>query len=94
MQALLEIQGNPGSRSLSAHVTLSAAREPLIGTILSASYHKWDKQGRPIYIQKSGGIDVNRFTTEVAVEKIGVGQCSSVHGAGSRRVTSGQRGFD
>ena len=47
--------------------------EPLITSILSHSYHKWDKHGRPIYMQRSGLIDPDRFAREVPLEVIGVG---------------------
>jgi hypothetical protein len=66
--------------------------EPLISSILSASYHKWDKQGRPLYIQKSGAIDVDRFAREVSLSKIGVGhtwfteQMKLRMGIGSRKT--------
>lgn len=48
-------------------------RQPLVSSILSASYHKWDKNGRPLYIQKSGLIDVQRFTSEMSLPQIAVG---------------------
>lgn len=48
-------------------------RQPLVSSILSAAYHKWDRHGRPLYIQKSGLIDVRRFTTEMSMPQIAVG---------------------
>jgi hypothetical protein len=51
----------------------SAPWEPLISSILSATYHGWDTQGRPLYIQKSGQIDVDRFVREVHVKRVAVG---------------------
>jgi hypothetical protein len=59
--------------------------EPLIQSILSHSYHKLDKHGRPLYLQRSGLIDPHRFATEVSLEKIGIGHTWFVEEMTKRR---------
>lgn len=60
-----------GASHIAAFTTMPY--EPLIQSILSHSYHKIDKHGRPLYVQRSGLIDPHRFSSEVSLEQIGIG---------------------